>query len=282
MKKNFLKPIAAVAIAGITMFSCASTNDGYSNTGTNDTMGGTETTGTTGTMGDTGTTTGTMDDAGTTTTGSMGDMGTTTGTMDDAGTTGTMTTDTEMMNETGAMTTDTERMANTTADYDQLFATIENTEQYGALELARRDPNFSTFVQLVELSGLSRSFEEAGPVTVFMPTNEAFNEMDRGEFNRLTDPQNRTDLINFINLHVLNSEVGSAQFGTRQVIETGNGTQIPVTATAGPGATPTSPGLISIGGADIVRSDIDVSNGIVHVVNGVISPEEVTGPGERR
>lgn len=283
--KKLIKPIAVVAIAGLTMFSCASTNDGYSSTNTDDTTDGTTTTGT---MSDAGTTD-TMNDDGTMEDGTTGTTGTT-GTMTDTETMGgtetdnmgntTGTTETDVMNNTGSMNTGTDPMTNTdAADFDELFVNVDNTGQYGVLELARMDQRFSTFVQLVEMAGLTQSLEAAGPLTVFLPTNEAFQELDKEEYDRLTDPQNKTELIKVINLHVLNTEIGANQFGTRQVIESADGTQIPVTATAGTGATPTAPGTISIGGADIVRSDVDVSNGVVHVVNRIISPEDVTGPG---
>lgn len=284
--KKIIKPIAAVAIAGITMFSCASTNDGYSSAGTTDTQDGTTTTGT---MSDAGTTD-TMEDEGTTTetSGTVGE----TETMDNAGTTGgtdTMgnttdtTTETDVMNNADGMNTGTDPMANTdAASYDELFVDVDNTAQYGVLELARMDPRFSTFVQLVDMAGLAQSLEAAGPLTVFLPTNEAFQEMDKAEYDRLTDPQNKTELIRVINLHVLNTEIGANQFGTRQVIESADGTEIPVSATAGMGSTPTSPGVISVGGAEIVKSDVDVSNGVVHVVNRIITPENVTGPGVDR
>lgn len=311
MKKNFLTAIAAVAIAGGTLFSCASTNDGTTasgTTGTSGTMGGTETTttgtagttttddtygtaGTTTTTGTTGTTTttttddtyGTTETTGTTTTddtyGTTDQTGTTTGT---TGTTGTMgTTGTDQMGNTGGMTTETDRMANTAA-YEDLFNRVDNTAQYGILELARMEPNFSTFVQLVEQSGMSASFESAGPITVFLPTNDAFDQMNKEDYDRLTNPQNRADLIKFLNLHVVNQEIDMARFGGRQVIEAGDGTQIRVDATAGPGATPTSPGVVTVGGAEIVRPDIDVSNGVIHVVNRVVSPSDVTGPGVDR
>ncbi len=279
MKKLFLKPIATLAVVAITMFSCASTND--SNTAMNDDTQGAETEGTTtGTAGtdtdDTtyGTTTDTQTDTdvatdtqtGTTTTGTTTDTQTQT-----EGTTGTTygTTD-DMSNTTGTVTTD--NMSSTNMEYGEMFNDIDNTEQYGVLELARMNPNLSTFVTLVEQAGLTSAFEVEGPVTVFAPTNEAFEALSKERYDSLMNPQNSAMLTELLNLHIMNSEIPTAQFNSRQFIDREQGDDINIT-------TGMDGNIVYVGGAQIVRPDVEASNGVLHVVNGIIETSPDAGPG---
>lgn len=171
----------------------------------------------------------------------------------------------------------TDNMANTTAgtnpDYDAMFEDLENTAQYGILELARMNPNLSTFVQLLEQSGLASSLEVAGPVTVFAPTNEAFEALPKERYDSLTNMQDQTLLTELINLHILPTEVASAQFNSRQFIDR-EGDDIAIN-TVQDGT------VVYVGGAQIVKPDVRAANGILHVVDGIIetSPDAGAGPG---
>ncbi|AHM59661.1 beta-Ig-H3/fasciclin [Flammeovirgaceae bacterium 311] len=221
-----------------------------------------------------------------TTTGTTGTVGTTgtTGTTGTVGTTGTTTND-PMYDGTAAGTgISTQQMSNDEVDYADMFEDIDNTEQYDVLALARMNPNLSTFVQLVESANLTPSITAAGPITVFIPTNDAFTNLTAERYAELTDPQNRAELIRVLNMHVMAQEVTTASFTGRQVIDLANGEQIRVeTATTGAGAAPGARANdITIGGAQIVKPDIEASNGIIHVVDGVFTTEDVTGPGMQR
>ena len=160
-----------------------------------------------------------------------------------------------------------------TVDYGDLFEGVDETENYEVLDLARMEPGLSRFVELVDMSGLAPSFEVAGEfgegVTVFIPTNEAFAEMPLEEYNLLIDPTNRAKLVLFIQRHVLPNEVPSIQFNSSQIIETVTENEIPV-------STEMDGNLVIVGGARIVKSDIEASNGIIHIVDGIIEPTEFT------
>lgn len=243
MKKRFLKPIAAWAVATAFMFGCASTNEMSDNTGN---TGQESTEVATGTTAD--------------------------GTDASADGTDVVVVETEVVSDTDAMTTDRESMANTETDidYNDMFEDVANTEQYDVLALARMNPNLSTFVQLVELSGLAPSFEAAGPITLFAPTNEAFSELPQERRDFLMDPNNIGELIKVLNLHVLPSEVSSVRFNDSSFIDRGEEEDIPVTTEANGTA-------VYVGGAQIVKSDIEASNGVLHVVNGIIQTTEEAG-----
>ena len=103
--------------------------------------------------------------------------------------------------------------------YYDMFEDVE-TENYDILTLAKMDENLSTFVNLVESSGLEASFSLAEPITVFIPTNEAFENISKERYAYLTDPQNRAELMQIIKAHILPNEVPTSRFNSTQVIET--------------------------------------------------------------
>lgn len=147
------------------------------------------------------------------------------------------------------------------------FENAGDTENQEMLSLIGTDENFSTFANLARTSGLDLKLNFTGPVTLFVPTNEAFEEMPRDQYNSLVDPANRAELSRFLQRHILPTKVYESQFNTLQVIETAVEEEIPVTT----GAQGT---IIYIGGAQIIQSDIETSDGIVHIVNSVIEPSE--------
>lgn len=280
---KIIKPLATVSIIALSIFSCARTDTGRATTNTgNEPMAGTTT--------DTETTDRTTTTTGTetmptdrTTTGTQTTGGTTTGTETTAGgtTTGTetmgdtQTTDTQMQDQTGNVP-DREQLSNPVS-YQDMFDDVENTEQYDVMTLARMDENLSTFVQLVEQAGLEQSFDFVEPITLFAPTNEAFQSMSKERYEYLRDPENRDELISVLQAHVIPSEVPSIAFSDNQQIVDSEGNEIPVD-------TEMQGNAVFVGGAEIVRSDIEASNGIIHVVNGVIDPTQTSpnrGPYDR-
>lgn len=150
-------------------------------------------------------------------------------------------------------------------DHQEILNNIENTENYETIELIQMDPALSIFADLVEKSGLDISLRIADDHTLLVPTNEAFGEMEVERLAHLRDPQNRAELVQFVNYHVLPTEVQSHEFEDTNMIETEDGEAITVeTSTVG--------SVVHVGGAELVKSDIRAANGIVHIVNGVIEP----------
>lgn len=165
----------------------------------------------------------------------------------------------------GEMSDDADIADNSDASYG-LFNEVEETEEYDLLSLARMEEDLSKFVDLVELSGLDASLMMTEPVTVFMPTNEAFEEMPKERYDYLTDPQNKVELVKLIQAHILPNEVSTSTFENNQIIETSNGENITVSTSA-------AGDLVTVGGVNIVNGDIKASNGTIHVVDGVFTPE---------
>lgn len=153
--------------------------------------------------------------------------------------------------------------------YDEMFNNVEETENYDILTLAAMEENLSTFVELVQLSGLDTSIEFAEPVTVFIPTDEAFKRMEEERYEYLINPENRAELVRVIRHHILPNKVPKIQFNSSQIIETAGEYEIPIDVEM-------NGNVVYVGGAEIVKPDIEASNGYIHVVDGVVDPSVFT------
>lgn len=152
-------------------------------------------------------------------------------------------------------------------EIDEMFDDIEETEQYDLMALAKTSPNLSTFAQLMEVSGLKDDLMKDGSYTVFAPTNEAFAKLSQQDLEMLLLPENKNKLIEVLKVHVLPSEVASMQLNTTQRIKLSEEKYIPID-------TQLNGSKMLIGGAAILVSDVEASNGMLHVVDNVILPSK--------
>jgi len=168
-------------------------------------------------------------------------------------------------------------------NYDEMFdGTTENRDIFA---LIRGDENFSKFVELVEKSGLAPSMQAADEFTVFVPTNDAFKELTVRQYEALTKPENKDMLNRVIKAHIFPSKVGMSQFTGRQTMETSDGVEIPIESVGGDANVAGGAARIVVGGARIMKPDVQASNGTIHVVDRVIIPGQTataTGFGVNR
>jgi uncharacterized surface protein with fasciclin (FAS1) repeats len=130
------------------------------------------------------------------------------------------------------------------------------------VDIAARNPDLSTLVELVTYAGLGETLSGEGPFTVFAPTNSAFADLDPGTSAALkADPQGA--LTEVLKLHVISGKVDAA------AATAAAGTCV---ETLGGKVKIEKPGdSLTVGGAPIVSTDIMGSNGIIHVIDGVIT-----------
>ena len=153
-------------------------------------------------------------------------------------------------------------------EIDEMYDDIDDTERYKVLDLARRSPNLSTFVKLIEQADLVQDIERLNEVTLFAPTNAAFAQMDRQKLEMLLQPENKAQLMQMLQAHVLPNKVSSLQFNTTQRIQLTEDRYIPVDVTL-------NGTNVVIGGASIIKNNVEGSNGFIHVVESVIQPDVV-------
>lgn len=154
--------------------------------------------------------------------------------------------------------------ANAQMNTDEIFDGVKNTKKFTTLDLLHMDRSVSTFSDMVALANLEVALALAdSPHTLFVPTNEAFTEMSIEAFAKLTDPKNRVKLIDFVKRHYLPKKVQKDDFKESQIVTTDSEEEITVSK---------SGNTVTIGGAEIVKGDIETSDGVIHIVDRIIEP----------
>ncbi len=137
-------------------------------------------------------------------------------------------------------------------------------------------PNLRTLARAVAASAPGTPLDRAGPITVFAPTDQAFDRLASGAVDELLAPANRPALVKVVNYHVVPGAITLDQLRAR--IDAGGGkAQLPTVAGAPLIATRegAAVALTDIHGnkSYVETSDVQQTNGIVHVVNGVLVPQ---------
>jgi uncharacterized surface protein with fasciclin (FAS1) repeats len=151
--------------------------------------------------------------------------------------------------------------ATTTTAAEESTTTTTAKEQT-IVDIAASNPDFSTLVSLVKSAGLAETLSGAGPFTVFAPTNAAFAKVPAATLQQLqADPQGA--LANVLKLHVVSGKVMAADAGSLvgQCVDTLGG-KVKITKDGD---------TLAFGGAPIVKTDIEGSNGVIHVIDGVVT-----------
>ena len=126
------------------------------------------------------------------------------------------------------------------------------------VDIAAGADQFSTLVAALQAAGLVDTLNGDGPFTVFAPTNDAFAALPAGTVAELLKPENRNQLVSILTYHVVPGRIAAADLLSTTAAETVNGQRVPV-------------GL-RIGEANVVYTDIEASNGIIHVIDRVLLP----------
>jgi uncharacterized surface protein with fasciclin (FAS1) repeats len=132
------------------------------------------------------------------------------------------------------------------------------------VEVAQGNPEFSTLVAAVTAAGLGEALSGAGPLTVFAPTNAAFEALPAGLLEKLLLPENKDVLTSILTYHVVSGKVMAADV-TAGDVATLEGSTIAITTDGG----------VMINDATVTATDVEASNGVIHVIDQVIVPPTV-------
>lgn len=147
----------------------------------------------------------------------------------------------------------------------QAFIEDEDSEP-NALRIAIGSPDHSTLVAAVQAAGVENSLVNVGPLTVFAPTNAAFDKLPAGTVDDLLKPENKGRLAYILKHHVAPSNypietlIKNVERG--RTLYMASGENVEVTRQGDD---------IYVGGIKIVGT-VKASNGWVHVIEEVILP----------
>jgi transforming growth factor-beta-induced protein len=123
--------------------------------------------------------------------------------------------------------------------------------------------SFKILVAAVQAAGLVDTLKGAGPFTVFAPTDAAFAKLPKGTIESLLKPENRANLQAILTYHVVAGKVLASDVVKISSAKTVNGKSASVKV---------SDAGVMIDGAKVVATDIETSNGVIHVIDSVILP----------
>ena len=123
--------------------------------------------------------------------------------------------------------------------------------------------SFKTLAAALKAADLIETLKGKGPFTVFAPTDEAFAKLPKGTVEELLKPENKAKLAGILTYHVVAGKVEAKDAVKLKSAKTVNGASFKITAgDAG----------VMVDKAKVVKTDIQCSNGVIHVIDSVIMP----------
>jgi transforming growth factor-beta-induced protein len=139
------------------------------------------------------------------------------------------------------------------------------------VEVATSNPQFSTLVKALNTADLVETLNTEGPFTVFAPTNQAFEQLPEGKLETLLEEENREKLTNLLKYHVIPGRISSGDVMGIDGVHGAGGSM--VKTLSGDALNINVVGeTIKVNRATVVKPNIEASNGIIHVIDGVLSP----------
>ena len=138
----------------------------------------------------------------------------------------------------------------------------DDVSQKDVVKIAVGSPDHTTLVTALKAAEYVDVLSNAGPFTVFAPTNAAFEKLPAGTVEGLLNPEKKNDLRNILEYHVYVGVLKPEYFQDGQSFGQVNGQSIKIGV---------KDGKITVNGANVIAS-IPATNGIIHVIDGVLLP----------
>jgi len=136
------------------------------------------------------------------------------------------------------------------------------------IQNAVNSKDHTTLVAAVKAAGLVETLEGKGPFTVFAPTNTAFGKLPAGTVDTLVKPENKPTLTKILTYHVVPGKLEASALTDGKKLKTAEGEELTVKR---------ADGKVMIGDAKggwstVTISNVNQSNGVIHVVDTVLMP----------
>ncbi len=132
------------------------------------------------------------------------------------------------------------------------------------VSLAAGSNSFTTLTSLLRTAGLADALQQAGPYTVFAPTDEAFAALPKGVLDRLQLPENKDALVKILSYHVVSGQLTASQL-TNGSQNTLSGAPVKIRVSS-------DNSQISVNDAKIIQPNVQASNGEIYPINKVLLP----------
>ncbi|MEO8116516.1 MAG: fasciclin domain-containing protein [Bacteroidota bacterium] len=139
----------------------------------------------------------------------------------------------------------------------------DDVSQKDVVKVAMGSKDHTTLVAALKQADLVTSLSNAGPFTVFAPTNEAFNKLPAGTVDGLMKDDKKADLQNILQYHVFMSALPPEALTDGRVLGMVNGDNVTVTV---------KDGKTMLNNSATIITSIPASNGMIYVIDGVLLP----------
>ena len=136
------------------------------------------------------------------------------------------------------------------------------------IQNAVNSKDHTTLVAAVKAAGLVDTLEGKGPFTVFAPTNAAFGKLPDGTVDNLVKPENKATLTRILTYHVVPGKLEASDLSDGRKLKTVEGEELVVKRANGKVMIVDAKG----GTASVTISNVNQSNGVIHVVDSVLMP----------
>ena len=125
--------------------------------------------------------------------------------------------------------------------------------------------SFKTLAKALAAADLVDTLKGSGPFTVFAPTDEAFAKLPAGTLEMLLKPENKAKLRRILTYHVVAGKVMASDVVKMHSARAVSGDTMTIV---------TRDGGVTVDGANVVKTDIPASNGVIHVIDAVLLPKD--------
>jgi len=141
----------------------------------------------------------------------------------------------------------------------------DDESEKNVVKVAMSSKDHTTLVAAIKQAELVTALSNAGPFTVFAPTNEAFNKLPAGTVESLMKDDKKADLQNILQYHVTLSAMKAESFHDGQILGMVNGDNVTVNV---------KDGKVTLNNSAHIIASIPASNGMIHVIDAVLLPPE--------
>lgn len=137
---------------------------------------------------------------------------------------------------------------------------VDDVSQKDIVKVAVGSPDHTTLVAAVKAADLVNALSNAGPFTVFAPTNAAFDALPAGTVDELLKPENKSKLEDVLQYHVTVSVFEAERLTDGLVLGQVNGGNVTIS---------NKDGKIKVNDANVIAS-VRATNGVIHIIDKVL------------
>ena len=143
--------------------------------------------------------------------------------------------------------------------------TVQVAAQMDIVDTAVAAGSFKTLAAALGAADLVDALKSDGPFTVFAQTDEAFAKLPKGTVETLLKPENKDKLVAILKYHVVPGKVKAKDVVALSSAKTAEGSEIAISVNGE---------KVKVDAANVVKTDIACSNGVIHVIDAVITPKQ--------